>query len=176
MNGYLKRESVRCLISYHTALNGPTWKLPQVPNTKISLISWVSYSKVSEWVYALAVWRVSHTKVSGVSRTLFAGTTNAPTGIIKTNDTTSRLLSLSVVMVRVGAVRQRLEIARQTVPRYASLLETARIELTELQALQQEVVRQSRQQWQQQQLHHHHQQQHHQRQQCVWNVVNVIVN
>ena len=88
--------------------------------------------------------------MSGASRTLFVGTTNAPTGIIKTNGTTNWLLSLSVSMVRVGAVRQRLEIARQRVSRYASLLEAARIELTELQALQQEVVRQSWQQWQQQ--------------------------
>ena len=113
------------------------------PPAKLSRISWVSYPKANEWVYALAVWRGSHSKVSGTSRTLFAGIINAPTGIIKTNDTTSRLLSLAVVMVRVGAMRQRIEIARQRVSRYASLLETARIEL---QALQQEAVRQSRQQ------------------------------
>ena len=50
---------------------------------------------------------------SGASRTSFAGTT-VTTGI-KTNDTTSRLLSLSVAMVRVGAMRQRIEIARQRV-------------------------------------------------------------
>ena len=99
--------------------------------------------------------------MSGASRTLFFGVTNTPTGIIKTNDTTSsRLLSLSVAMVRGGAVRQRLVIARQRVSRYESLLEAARIKLTELQALQQEAVRQSRQQWQQR----------------VWNVANVIVN
>ena len=57
-------------------------------------------------------------------------------------------------------MRQRLVIARQRVSRYESLLEAARIKLTELQALQQEAVRQSRQQWQQR----------------VWNVANVIVN
>ena len=138
--------------------NGP--RSTTTAPAKYSHIFWVSYPIVNGWVYVFAVWHVSHTKASGASHTSYAGTT--VTTYVKSNDTTSRLLSRSVAMVRVGAVRQRIEIARQKVSRYASLLESARIELAELQALQQEAVRQSRQ--------------HHQRQKYVWNVGNFIEN
>ena len=76
------------------------------------------------------------------SRIFFGGSTNRSADIIKTAATITLLLSVAVTMPRAGQVRQRLESAHQRVSRYAQLLETAR---NELQALQQEATRQSRQ-------------------------------